>query len=103
MIRVSAPDVARGCPAPKASTSSTRRPPRTAWSAVHAPIVPAPTTTRSVTSTLQHAAEPGRRRPGEDGGTEHHVGEPDAEVADEDPAGGPGDPLEQRLADRGIR
>src|SRR5919198_5703939 len=49
MIRDSSPEVARGLPGPYASIRSTDRPPRSAWSADQTPIVPAPTTTRSVT------------------------------------------------------
>ena len=48
MIRVSSPDVAREWPAPNASISVVRQPRRRAWSAVQAPITPAPTTTTSV-------------------------------------------------------
>ena len=44
MIRLSSPEVARACPAPYASMSVVLMPARRAASAVHAPIVPAPTT-----------------------------------------------------------
>src|SRR5881397_3163387 len=45
MTRVSPPELARELPGPQASTSVTRAPRRSRWSAVQPPNAPAPTTT----------------------------------------------------------
>src|SRR5580765_4418402 len=48
MTRVSPPELARSLPAPQASTSVTRAPPRSRCRAVQPPNAPAPTTTTCI-------------------------------------------------------
>src|SRR5256885_11821376 len=107
MIRLSSPEVARGSPGPKASRRSTWRPRSDAVSAIHVPMTPAPTTTRSgdltAGSALQLGAEAALDRGPHDGVGEDQIGQANAEVGDNDAALGSRRPGEDGLTDRRVR
>src|SRR5882724_6780553 len=58
MTRVSPPELARSLPAPQASTSVTRAPPRSRCRAVQPPNAPAPTTTTCIALRFLRGAAP---------------------------------------------